>query len=150
MCIIMIKCALTTYSLVTSRCWFYGGRNTGEPREKPSKHGRDQQLYTHKFQVRQSTHWLYPGGHPSSYNPVRLCLTSELSGGRQRANHIRHPYENLVTRTVCKTHSFLLTRMSSFSEIATEIVEDVVAHLHEKDTEEYDPECREAAVGKTF
>ena len=40
--------------------------------------------------------------------------------------------------------------MSSFSEIATEIVEDVVAHLHEKDTEEYDHECREAAVGKTF
>ena len=39
------------------RCWFYGGRKTGEPGEKPSKHGRDQlqQLYSHKFQVREST-----------------------------------------------------------------------------------------------
>ena len=26
-----------------------------QPREKPSKHGRDQQLYSHKLQVRQST-----------------------------------------------------------------------------------------------
>ena len=25
-----------------SRCWFYGGRKTGEPEEKTSRHGRDQ------------------------------------------------------------------------------------------------------------
>ena len=29
--------------------------STRETGEKPSKHGRDQQLYSHKFQVRQST-----------------------------------------------------------------------------------------------
>ena len=72
-------CALTTCSLVTSRCrWFYGGRKTGEPGERPSKHGRDQQLYSHKFQVRQSTRD-YPRGHPSSYNLVQPGLTSWLS-----------------------------------------------------------------------
>ena len=67
------------YSLARSRCWFYGGRKIGEPGEKPSKHGRDQQLYSHKFQVRQST-WDY----------TQVGLTSELSGERQRTNHIRH------------------------------------------------------------
>ena len=39
-------------SQLRSRCWFYGGRKTGEPGEKPSKRGRDQlQLYSHEFQV---------------------------------------------------------------------------------------------------
>ena len=43
---------LTTDKL-RSMCWFYGGGKTGEPGEKPSKHGRDQlqQLYSHEFQV---------------------------------------------------------------------------------------------------
>ena len=55
-------------------------RKTVEPREKHSKHGRDQlqQLYSHEFQVLRIntriipmvTHpAITPGGHPSSYNP---------------------------------------------------------------------------------
>ena len=66
-----------------------GGRKTGE---QSSKHGRDQELYSHKFQVRQSCNTrLYSGGHQSNYKPVRLGLTTELRGERQRANRIRHP-----------------------------------------------------------
>ena len=42
---------------------------------------------TSKFDNQQAT--IYPGGHPSSYIPVRLGLTLELSGERQRANHRR-------------------------------------------------------------
>ena len=53
-------------------------KKTREHIEKPSKHGKDQlqQLYSHEFQVilRINTR-LYPGGHPSSYNPVRSGLT---------------------------------------------------------------------------
>ena len=47
-------------------------------RRKPSKHRRDQlqQLYSHEFQVFLTINTrLYPGGHPSSYNPVRSGLT---------------------------------------------------------------------------
>ena len=50
------------------------GRKTGEHGEKPLKHGRDQvqQLHSHEFHIllRISTR-LCPGGHPSSYNPIR-------------------------------------------------------------------------------
>ena len=53
-------------------------KKTREHIEKPSKHGKDQlqQLYSREFQVilRINTR-LYPSGHPSSYNPVRLGLT---------------------------------------------------------------------------
>ena len=62
--------------LIRSRCSFYGGRKTGKPGEKPSKHGRDQlqQLYSQKFQ------YIWPPGytqvvtHPAK--PVRPGLTS--------------------------------------------------------------------------
>ena len=44
------------------RCWFYGGRKTGEPGEKPSKHGRDQlQLYTHMSSKFKNQHGVYSG-----------------------------------------------------------------------------------------
>ena len=49
------KCALPTCSLVTSRSLILRREENGEPGEKHSKHGRDQQLCSHKFQVRQST-----------------------------------------------------------------------------------------------
>ena len=73
--------------LIRSRCWFYGGRNTREPGEKPSKHGRDQQLCSHKFQV-------WEGGQVVSHpaiNVSRLNVGLRVRGERQRANRIRHP-----------------------------------------------------------
>ena len=38
----------------------HGGRKTGEPGEKPSKHGRDQlqQLYSHEFRQIENQHGL--------------------------------------------------------------------------------------------
>ena len=40
-------------SLARCKCWFYRGRKTREHKENPSKHVRDQQFYSHKFEVRQ-------------------------------------------------------------------------------------------------
>ena len=77
-------------SQLRSSCWFYGGRKTGEPGEKPSKRGRDQlqQLYTHmssKFFLRISTR-LYPGVHPSRYKAwfTRACEASASARIRKR------------------------------------------------------------------
>ena len=84
-------------------------RKSGEPGEKPSKHGRDhlQQFYSqshvccvtsnkdyyYEFQVFSRTNTrLYPGGHPSSYNdPVRPGLTwnSVLKGNVLIASVLR-------------------------------------------------------------
>ena len=49
----VVKSKTNHGSQLRSMWRFYGGRKTGEPREKPSKHGRDQlqQLYSHEFQV---------------------------------------------------------------------------------------------------
>ena len=54
-------------SQLRSRCWFYGGRKTGEPGEKPSKHGRDQELYSHEFQV----FWESTRGYIPMWSPMR-------------------------------------------------------------------------------
>ena len=48
-------------SQLRSRCWFYRGRKTGEPGEKPSKHGRDQlQHSTHMWNLVVKSNTLTP------------------------------------------------------------------------------------------
>ena len=80
-------------SQLRSRCWFYGGRKTGGPGEKPSKHGRDQ-LYDNSTHMSSKFFW----GSTRDYNqvvthpaitPVRPGLTSALSGERQRVKSMR-------------------------------------------------------------
>ena len=63
-----------------------GGRKTGEPREKPSKHGRDQlqQLYSHELQVfLESTRgYTQVVTHPA-ITPVRPGFNLKFSGERR-------------------------------------------------------------------
>ena len=60
-------------SQLRSRCWFYVGRKTGEPEEKPSKHGSDQYSCSRK---RSRTHvsskfWESTPGYPR-WSPMQL------------------------------------------------------------------------------
>ena len=75
-------------------CWLYGGRKTGEPGEKPSKHERDQlqQLYSHEFQVfwESTRGYTQVVTHPA-ITPSDRAYNLEFSDERQRANRICHP-----------------------------------------------------------
>ena len=96
-----------------SRCWFYGGRKTGEPGE--TNHNNSTHTSS-KFFDNIDTR-LYPGGHPSSYNPVRSTgLHLKFSGERQRAKHVvfRNSYEWTISQELHKNFeliSVLLNRI---------------------------------------
>ena len=84
-------------SQLRSRCWFYVGRKTGEPGEKPSKHGRDQlqQLYSQEIQVfwestrgggHHSTRWSIPGWS-SQYQVVNTWVVTTIPGSQYPGGH---------------------------------------------------------------
>ena len=52
---------------------FCGGRKTGEPGEKPSEHGENQQL-THCTGIEPRSHWSEASALTSAYNPCRSLL----------------------------------------------------------------------------
>ena len=102
-----------------STCWFYGGRKTGEPGEKPSKHRRDQlqQLYSQEFRVFENQHEAII---TQVVTPTRLNL--EFSGERQLHSleaYSWSPYKitldielpekvlNKMTSTRSKSHLFV-------------------------------------------
>ena len=84
-----------------ARCWFCGGRKTGEPGGKPWKHERDQlqQLYLHESQV----FWESTRAIP------RPGLTGNLvvKGNALTASAIRIPYK-IYTNAVCTLWSSLM------------------------------------------
>ena len=124
-------------SQLRSRCWFNGGRKTGEPGEKPSKHGGDQlqQLYSHAWVpsfLRIDTR-LYPGGHPSSYNSARPGLTSELSGEKQRANRIRRLcslFGSVANQSACCCSFTSSYSIICFYLVPWSSVENIHVNLH--------------------
>ena len=124
-------------SQLRSRCWSNGGRKTGEPGEKPSKHGGDQlqQLYSHAWVpsfLRIDTR-LYPGGHPSSYNSARPGLTSELSGEKQRANRIRRLcslFGSVANQSACCCSFTSSYSIICFYLVPWSSVENIHVNLH--------------------
>ena len=82
--------------MIYCKCWFYGGRKTGELGEKPSEHGRGQlpQFYstlTWVLSLRVNT-WLYP----CRWSPIQLQRSPT------RLN-IRHLYSKSVSYAAKKS-----------------------------------------------
>ena len=81
-------------SKLTSRCWFYRGRKTGESGEEPSKHRRDQlqQHYSHEFQVFENQYRAIPKAVThSSTDPVQQSLRGIRSLDLRRQPQRRRP-----------------------------------------------------------
>ena len=76
-------------SQLRSRCWFYVGRKTGEPRRKTLEAGERPTTTTPLPSFLRNNTGL--GGHPSSYNSRPTGLNLKFSGERQLANRTYHP-----------------------------------------------------------
>ena len=95
-------------SQLRSRCWFYRGWKIGEPREKPSKHERDQlqQLYSEFEIFWESTRSCTQVVTHPAITPVRLGLSWNLvvKGNALTASVIRVIVFNRFSR--CLHHCF--------------------------------------------